>query len=420
MATYTVNGDYITSPTISIDDPISTYNIVSQRLAELSSQGNEVLTLLIGEEGNGGLLGAMDEAITASPTPSIIAENVDTSIALESSGLTLPEFTGTLVSVPTVDVDFTGIDLPADIAVVLSWAEAVLPTEIYEALKTQILADLVDGSTGITEEVETAIYTRARNRQLTDRLAAYNRINDITGQMQHAMPSGVLISALADFEIGANRQDADIENGIIEQQAKLAQDNRKNAIQGAIALDQLIRQSRDGESNRSLDAAKALLDGTLKNYAEKINAFQAIWDGKKAEVQAKAENVRAAVETNTGLIAIYKAEVDAFGSAEEAISKRNDSRIKALEAAIANAKNNLEAQIAEANALVQGYGSEMSVRQRIAEGRAQIGSHCAIGLLSAANVSASLGYSGSEASHKSISIGASVSEGHNVEHEPLA
>ena len=421
MSTYTVHGDYIASPSVSIDDPQGTYGLVSARLAELASQGNSVLELLIGDDSptsTGGLLGAMETAIASRPTPSITAQDVDTSVALDETGLSLPTFTGTLVTVPTVDVDFTGIDLPADITVGLTWAEASLPSDVFTALKTQILADLIDGSTGITATVEDAIYTRARNRQQAENLAQYNRVVNTIGNMHHSLPSGVSAALLADFGMAQMRQEADLEASIVENQAKLAQENRRAAIQGAINLDQLIRQTRDGESNRALDSAKALLDGTLKEYTEKIEAFKAIWDGKKAEVQAKAENVRAAVETNTGLINIYKAQVDAFGSAEDAIAKKNDSTIKALEQAIANAKNDLEAQIAEANALVASYGSEMSIRERIAEGRAQIASHCAIGLLSAANVSANVGYSGSESSSKSIQIGAHISETHSAEHNP--
>lgn len=423
MSTYTVNGDYISSPSVSIDDPQGTYGLVSARLAELASQGNSVLELLIGDDSptsTGGLLGAMETAIASRPTPSITAQDVDTSVALDETGLSLPTFTGTLVTVPTVDVDFTGIDLPDDITVGMSWAESSLPLEIFTALRTQILADLVDGSTGITETVEEAIHTRARNRQQAENLTQYNRINNTIGNLHHTLPSGVSAALLADFGMAQVRQEAELESSIVESQAKLAQENRKSAIQGAINLDQLVRQTREGESNRALDTAKALLDGVLKEYTTKIEAFKAVWDGKKAEVQAKAENVRAAVETNTGLISVYKAQVDAYGAAEEAVAKKNESTIKALEQAIANAKNDLEAKIAEANALVASYSSEMSIRERIAEGRAQIASHCAIGLLSAANVSANVGYSGSESSSKSISIGASIYESHSAEHDPVS
>lgn len=414
MATYTLNGDALNA-SVSIDEPYAPISLVTNRFNELAEQGNQVLDLLIGEEGDGGLLGEMEASLGTAPTADIEAKAVDTSIILDESGLTLPTFTGTLVAVPTVDVDFTGIDLPEEISVALAWAEATLPTEVYDALKTQILADLVDGSTGITEEVEIAIYTRARNRQQAANLAEYNKLVEAQTQLQHALPTGVYASTLADYAIGQARQEADLEASIVETQAKLAQENRKSAIQGAIALHQILVQIRDGESNRNLDGAKALLQGELQEYSEKIKAFQAVWDGKKAEVQAKAEGVRAAVDTNKGLIEVYTAEVQGFGEAEKAIAARNESRIKVLEQLINEADLDLRAQIAEANALVSSYTAETSIKERIASDRAQVASHCAIGLLSAANVSASLGYSGSEQSSKGFHVQVSGNESHNYQ-----
>lgn len=411
MAEYSFNGDAI-SGSVTVDSPYAPITLVTDRFNQTLEQAQEVLELLIGTEGSGGLIGAMESSLVAAPTPTVTAQDVDTTVNLDESGLTLPTFTGTLVAVPTVDVDFTGIDLPEDITLALTWAEATLPAEVFTALKTQILADLVDGSTGITAEVEAAIYTRARNRQQADRLAAYNRINDAAGQMQHAMPSGVLVSALADFEIGANRQDAEIEAAIIEGQAKLAQENRRAAITGALQLEQLLRQTRTDESGRALESAKTLAQLILQEYSEKIKAFQAVWDGKKAEVEAKAANVKAAVDTNTGLIDVYKAEVDAFGAAEKAIADRNESRIKVLEQEIANADLDLRAQIAEANALVQAYGSEMSIKERVSSDRAQIAMQTAASLLSAVNASASLGYSGNESANKGYQISIQGSESH--------
>ncbi len=425
MATYTVTGDYITSPGVEIDDPQGTYTLVSGRLAELSSQGNTVLDLLIGEDGDGGLLGEMETAIGTAPTVAIEAINVDTSVALESSGLTLPTFDSeTLVDVPTdaLDgIDFTGVISPSDATVALSWAEATLPSDIFTALQTLLVDDLGSGTViGLITDVETALYTRARNRQQADRLAAYNRINNTASQMQHALPSGVLVAALADFEIGANRQDAEIENGIIELQANKAIEWRKFVIQGLTSLDQLLRQTRDSESNRALDASKSLLQGVLQDFSERVKRFSTYWEGKKTEVQAAAERIKAAIDTNKGLIEVYGEQVKAYSSGEEAIANKNASVIKALEQAIANAKNDLEAQIANANALVSTYTSVNSLKERIASDRAQIASHCAIGLLSAANVSASVGYSGTEHSSKSISLQAGLSESHSVPHDPNA
>lgn len=105
------------------------------------------------------------------------------------------------------------------------------------------------GGTGLSPAVEAAIYERARTRQQVDRLAEYDRINNAAADMQFAYPSGVLISALAGFSIGANRMDADIENTIIVSQGELAQKNVQNAMTQAMLPKRCFEQP--GVRNRN-------------------------------------------------------------------------------------------------------------------------------------------------------------------------
>jgi hypothetical protein len=782
MRTYSFQGDYINSDPVSIDSPYAPIHLVTDRFNQTINKATDVLELLIGTDGSGGLLGEMDDALGSSPSSTITAEDIDTSLTLAESGLSVPTFNKgelqsapdetytapTLVSVPTVDVDFTGIDLPDDISVAMNWAEASLPSEVYNALKAQVIdalqhppsygtittssasvetgaasispvattSDLVSTSTTTPDlsqtfdasvdtsidtsaeietsgeqvttastpavttgnltpvststaapgtvtsapgsidtsavapvdtataqgDIESAIYTRSRNRQQAANLSEYNGMVGAIANLQHALPSGVSASILADFGIGLARQSAEIEAMIVEtstkislenrrmnqddiriahdirrinqddirigqadrqadqedhklfleahrvnqtnrqldqedhkltretrqldqEDVKLAQENRRlgledvkltqenrrlaqrdvelsneasrvfldirradqddirigqggrqinqedyklwleairisqeerkldqrdleigyegrrlsqrdvelsqgearvavearradqddirigqairqmdqedrrltidadkivfekrmAAIQGAIGLEQLIRQTRDGESNRAMESAKALQTLIVQEYAEKIRAFQAVWEGKKAEVQAKSESVRAAVATNTGLIDVFKAQYDAlktrieaatsynksltdvfsaevqgFVGAERAVADRNDSAIKLLEQQISDADMDLRAQIAEAGALIQAYTSEASIKERIAESRSQIAAQVAASLLSAVHAGASIGYSGSEGATKSYSVAVHGSESHSAEHDPAA
>lgn len=453
MTTLSFNGDAI-SASVDIDSPYAPVTLVTDRFNQTLTKAQEVLDLLIGAEGDGGLVGEMDDTLAGAPAVDIIIPTVDTSLVLENSGQSVPVFdSGALVSIPnetydapvmaalpTIDTDFPDIVEPDDITLSMTWAEATLPTEVFLALRTQILADLVDGSTGITAEVENAIYTRARNRQQADRLAAYNRVNNTALQMQHELPAGVLISALADFEIAANRQDAEIESAIIEGQAKLAQENRKAAMQQAGALEQLIRQTRTDESGRALDAAKTFAQLTIQDFSERVRKFTSIWEGRRVKVQAQADALRGVIESNKGLVDVFKAqyealksridgatafnkgltdvygaEVQGFSEAERAIAARNDSSIKLLEQRIENADLSVRAQTAEAQSLISGYTSEQSIRERISSDRAQVASHVAAALLSAVSASASLGYSGNESSNKTFGIQVQGSENHSYQ-----
>lgn len=419
MPTYSFTGDSIDG-SVTVGEPYAPITLVTTRFNETLAQAQTVYELLVGAEGDGGLLGDMDAALPTAPTPDVTAPAVDTSIVLETSGLAIPEFSEELVTVPTVDVDFTGITMPEDIALSMVWAEASLPTDVYTDLLAAVTADLEEGATGISEAIETAIYTRARNRQQAENLAQYNKLTNTIGNLQHALPSGATAALLTDFSTAQLRWEADTEAAIIEQQAKLAQDNRKTAIQFAVSLEQLLRNTADAKSSRAFESAKALATLAVQKYAEDIGAFKAKWEGKKAEVQALAENVRAAVDTNKGLLEVFTSQIQAFSEAEKAVGIRNEARVKSVEALINDADMRVRAQIGEANALVASYQAESSIKERIASERAQIANHCLIGMLSAVNASATLGYTGSETTSAGYHLSVGGNESHSYEHNPAA
>lgn len=457
MSTFTANGDYIQG-SVTINDPNTSVAIVRAELESTREKAESVLDMLVGESGDGGLLGDLIAGISAAPVIDITVPSVDTALALESSGQSIPEFDRdvlldyptkeflkpTLGALPTIDTDFSDVVEPEDIAISMAWAEASLPTEVFLALRSKVLADM-SGGTGLSPAVEEAIYDRARNRQQVDRLAEWNRINNTAAEMQFAFPSGVLAAALAGFGVGATRQDADIENQILVAQGELAQKNVHQAIAQAVALEQLIRQSRDGESNRSLEASKTLAQLAIQEFGERVKRYLAIWEGRKAKVQAQVETLRGAIEANKGLIQMFEAEVNAykseidattsynkglvdvftgevqgFGEVERAVSTRNASVVQLLAEKIKNADLAVRGQIAEIEATVQAYTAEQSIKERIATAVANISSQVAASLLSAVHTSLGASYNASESASKGYHVSVGVSESHDVPHDPAA
>ena len=100
MGTYTFTGDAI-SGSVDVDDPYAPVSLVTDRFNQTLAQAQEVLELLIGAEGDGGLIGEMDDALTAAPPVDITVPAVDTDLVLENSGQTVPVFdSNELVSIP--------------------------------------------------------------------------------------------------------------------------------------------------------------------------------------------------------------------------------------------------------------------------------------------------------------------------------
>lgn len=455
MTTFRANGNYIDGE-VTINDPNTSVAVVQDELAKTRAKAEEVLFMLVGAEGDGGLLGDMMAGLAAAPSVSITPQIIDTSVTIETSGQSAPTFnesslrefatevipvptTGTL---PTIDSDFSEVAEPEDLALTLSWAESTLPAELFEALKAKIIADMA-GGTGLSPAVEVAIYERARTRQQVDRLAEYDRINNAAADMQFAYPSGVLVSALAGFSAGANRMNAFIEETIIVSQGELAQKNVQSAMTQAMSLEGLLRATRSEESQRALDKVKSFAEIAIQDFSARIQKFIGVWEGRKVKVQAQSEALRGALDVfkgnielftaqnnaqdtqinavtayNKGLVDVFTGKSQGFSEAERAVSSRNDSRVKLLAEQIKNADLDLRGQIAEAEAIIQAYTAEQSIRERIVGGVSNIASQVSASLLSAVHTSLGANYSASESASKGYTVHVGVSENHEVPHDP--
>ena len=463
---YTVNtGDRVSmsgvilSADMDVGQPSGPWDLVRSRFDNTLAKAEEVYTLLIGEDGQSGFLGEMNAALASAPTVSITAPVVNDTVMLETSGQLLPTFDAsalqsfptdtytepTMATLPSVDTNFSDIAEPSDIAVSLPWSEASLPSTVYDAIWTRMLTDLQSGSTGLDPAVEAAIYQRAKLRQQADRQAEWDRVNNTAAQLQFQLPSGVLASGLTDFAISAARQDADIENQIIVTQADLAQKNSQFMMQQAVALEQLIRQTRSDESGRALESAKTLAQLIAEDFKNRVQKYVSIWEGRKVKVQAQVESLKGVIDSNRGMIDIFTAQYDAlktrvdavaafnkgltdvylgqvqgFGEAERAVSSRNDSSVKLLSEQIKNADMALRAQISQAEQLMSGYSTEQGTRQRFSSDIAQIAAQVVASMMSAVSAGATLGYSGSESSSRGVSFHAGISETHSYEHDPIS
>jgi hypothetical protein len=456
-------GEIVVAPEISslwaIGNIDNNAGVIIDRLDDTYAKAEAMLERLVGPDGETGFLGAMSTAIEEAPVSLVVAPVVDTSVLLETSGLTLPAYTGILSDfpddvypVPTMEVlpaidtsDLGAIPEPAEADATFVWAATTPSTVIYDAILARMLTDLQAGATGLDPIVEQAIFDRARARQQVARDAAYQKLNnDISGR-GFTLPPGALLSALTDFDAEGVRQDAEINNNIIVTQGDLAQKNSQFMMQQATALEQIIRQSTNESDKNALEAAKSKATLLVQDYAERVRAYVAVWEGKKARVQAQAEALKGVIEGNKGLVEIFKAQYDAlktrveatasrnkgvidayigevqgFSEAEKAIGVRNSSQVSVIQAKIAAADLELRAAITNAGNLIAGYSSEMSLRERVAADMTHVATQVVASMLGAVNMGMHHGYSSTESSSKQVSNSATLTESHSYEHDPLA
>ena len=251
------------------------------------------------------------------------------------------------------------------------------------------------------------------------------------------MPPGALSSRLAQASAETARNSAEINGKILIEQADLAQRNTQFVVQQAMELEKLLRMTRDGESQRALDHAKAVVDAILRTYAEQVTAYIATAQAKKAYIEAQVENLRGVVEHNKGLVAVFQAQYEAFKVNVDAKASVNDALIKTYgaeiagyeaetkalsagqmalvednKAKIAEAEIEMKLLIAEIEANIQAYVAEAGVKEKVSNDMAQIAAQAVASGLSGVSANLSMSYSGSESRNESWAKSEAISESH--------
>jgi len=450
--------------------PFSAYTLVTDKFNDTMQIAEDMLVRLVGLDGQSGYLGQMNALVATYAMPALDALTV----SLNTTALTLParplptgleslitdfgEFTTpapTLVALPDVDTSLaTPGDAPTPPVVAVNWSEAALSTAVYTDLLAKILAMMADGTTGIDPVAEQATYDRAIARNLTTNDKMYREVETyFSARGWDDAPQGALEGKLLEASAEISRNETDVSNEVMTKQADLIQKNTQFIVQQATELEKLIRTTREGESQRSLEHSKVAAEIIIQLYSENVKGYAAVAEAKKAYIQAQVEVLRGMIEHNKGLTEVYQAQAEVFKTSVEAKSSINDAVVKGFvaeisgyeaetkalsagqmalvednKAKIEKADLDLRLLIAKIDATIKAYIAESSLKEKITNDMAQIAAQSVASALNAVNASASLGYSGSESRSESYghnesvseshSFGTSIHESHSFEHDP--
>jgi hypothetical protein len=225
--------------------------------------------------------------------------------------------------------DFEGIP-PVDdlIPPVLSfeWGESLYSSNLKTKLGDWLYDQIVSGGTGLDEATEQAIYSRAKSRLEEESQALLDSINDGMAAKGFPLPLGAYGASILEAENKILRSRTDLNNDILVQQSKLAQDNTHFVITEATKLESVLIEYHNQVQNRSLDAAKFIVTTTAQLYAIRLDGYKAKMEAYgilaqvyQARIQgeiAKAEfykaqiaGVQASVEVQRSLIDAYTAQI---------------------------------------------------------------------------------------------------------------
>ena len=444
----------------SLPTPSAPWNTVIDRFDSTMALADDMLERLIGTSvyGDNGYLGILNSLIDDSaPITNIDADNIDTSIAVspvksppsfDKNDLDdFPDFTAAdpaLETIPLVDIsDLLPPTQPDPINPTIAWSEIALNIDIYQPLITRITDDLVYGATGLTTEVQEDIFSAGQDRQRRENDKAYQRVqNDIAGRGS-TLPTGALLAAIGEISAEILAQNSNLNRTLTVEQAELAQKNSQFIIDQARQLEALFRDTRDNESNRSLDYHKSVAQLVIQVYVENVKMYIAIAEANKMYVEAQVANLEAVAaynqalveeykaiieahgikitaiaSKNTSLTDVYKAEIAGYDSETSAISKVDAIKLEQVKLEIEEGDHQLRAQIANAENTLSGYSTEANLKEKISNDMASIANQTLVGSLSSVNANASLGYTGSEGKTESWRHSDSLNEGHTYNHIP--
>ena len=209
------------------------------------------------------------------------------------------------MEIPTFDHELPIDDLepPKEMFI---YNEAVYSSELLNQLSSEIYQEIVAGSTGLTPEVEEAIWNRALSRLQEEDEKAYQEALNYFSSRGWSMPVGMLNGNILEVRSGIARRNLDINRDIMVQSSDLAQKNRHFALAQGTALEQLLTEHTNNVANRAFEAAKFTAQFAMEAYKARVEIYIARIEAIKAMAHVYESRIRAEIAKAE----LYKAQIE--------------------------------------------------------------------------------------------------------------
>ncbi len=204
----------------------------------------------------------------------------------------------TVPSPPSLNIADFGDSIPSydlsipDIA--FSYVEPEYTSALKDALTAKLLSDVQNGGSGLSAEVEEAIWERTRERDNQDYEDASTKLDSKWGGKGFSLPDGVLTELQQDLIVDDRNQRTERSRDILIKQAELAQVNTHFALTSSMSLEQLEMNHANEIYNRALEASKSVMEFGIAFHNLKITDYNIRLERYKA--QAIEQNSRLEAE----------------------------------------------------------------------------------------------------------------------------
>jgi hypothetical protein len=171
-----------------------------------------------------------------------------------------------------------------------SYVESEYTSALKDALGTKLLSDVQNGGTGLSAEVEDAIWERTRERDEKDYVEAAAKVNSRWSGKGFRLPDGVLTNLHQDLIVDDRNQRIERSRDILIKQAELAQTNTHFTITSSLSLEELEINHANEVANRSLESARAVMEFGIAFHNLKISDYNIQLE--RVKVQAIEQSAR--------------------------------------------------------------------------------------------------------------------------------
>jgi hypothetical protein len=264
-----------------------------------------------------------------------------------------PELSITLPQRPnllSLDVrKFSGLNLPTfDAAdpVLTAIEPSVVPyqpgAQYTSALLTGLKRTLEDrittGGTGLTQEVENAIWDRGREREARSYADSVAQLDEMEG-LGYSFPPGAFLAARAKIITEMDYVNRGHSREVMIKSAELMLDNVKHALTTSVQLEGQLIDYNNAVEQRLFESARYATEAGVSIYNAKVQAYGAMVDAYRAKVGVYEARIRAEVSR----VDAYRAEI----AAEEAKASINRALVDQYKAEIEAALSGIEIYKAE-------------------------------------------------------------------------
>lgn len=212
-----------------------------------------------------------------------------------------------VIEVPTFDDTLEVIEDNLCLPSGFNWEASPYSSEIWESFLQKVLKGLNEGGTGLSPEVEQAIYNRALYRQQLQNDRAIRDAENYYAAKGFNLPPGAVASRVQEVFIEIQRANTEINEKIAIGQAELAQKNEHFYVEMARQAEVVLREFFSAQENRMLEAAKSTILMGVELFKAHLSRQGLKLEVYKARLTVFVENVRATLAK----VEIYKAEVEA-------------------------------------------------------------------------------------------------------------